>query len=513
VVGVLLFLIIALRLWWGWYAHRQLQAAIDKIIAAGEPIYPQGFDPPELIPDDQNAAKLLMEAAQALNVPPLQNPEDEYLIQEVIRDPTALRRRKDEVKILVESNAEVLELVHKARLRRGVNWGTKARSPVIGLNDEPWWYIGRTDLDEFCSVAASYYHRGGDDTTAVRILRDMVGHARAVDSGVGGHSHGIAGGVYARVAFRVEQITPCLSVGPEGSVAAKDGIAAPAEEVRTLIHELLNDRDARDGFIRAMQYERMWQLDTVRVVAKGDPTLRNVAHQNAPWSQRLSWRRPWGYPSWWHSLSLERPVIVLIRPAYDLEAVSALERTARYVQAARCPNWLAAAPVAPAELTELAGWRQMAHPMRWIMAWPDKGFILGHFRAIAFRRMAAAALAIRLYEVDHGHKPPSLADLVPDYLREVPLDPFTDDGRTIRYLPDAHPPVLYSAGTDGVDDGGAYTIDSSNDWRREVPDLPFFLDGYRPRGPEGEQKRPESPECLEHDRDEEDAGRNTGEDQ
>ena len=39
-VGVLFVLLLALRLWWGWEAHRRLQAEIDRIIAAGEPIYP-----------------------------------------------------------------------------------------------------------------------------------------------------------------------------------------------------------------------------------------------------------------------------------------------------------------------------------------------------------------------------------------------------------------------------------------------------------------------------------------
>jgi len=74
--GAWLLLLIVARLWWGWYAHRQLQAAIDKIIAAGEHIYPEDFDSPESIPDDQNAATLLMEAAEALHVPPLQNPDE-----------------------------------------------------------------------------------------------------------------------------------------------------------------------------------------------------------------------------------------------------------------------------------------------------------------------------------------------------------------------------------------------------------------------------------------------------
>ena len=97
------------------------------------------------------------------------------------------------------------------------------------------------------------------------------------------------------------------------------------------------------------------------------------------------------------------------------------------------------------------------------------------FRNLAWRRMAATALAIRLYQLDHGQRPADLAQLVPEYLPAVPLDPFNPTGGPLRYRPAATPPILYSVHEDGVDDGGEY------DTRRWGPDLDFFLDGGRPR--------------------------------
>jgi hypothetical protein len=35
-------------------------------------------------------------------------------------------------------------------------------------------------------------------------------------------------------------------------------------------------------------------------------------------------------------------------------------------------------------------------------------------------------LAARAYELDKGHLPANVADLVPDYLKAIPQDPFTD---------------------------------------------------------------------------------------
>lgn len=59
---------------------------------------------------------------------------------------------------------------------------------------------------------------------------------------------------------------------------------------------------------------------------------------------------------------------------------------------------------------------------------------------------------LRLYELDHGEMPESLDALVPDYLPEMPLDPFT--GEPLIYNPPDEGLALYSAGPDGQDDGG-----------------------------------------------------------
>ena len=42
-------------------------------------------------------------------------------------------------------------------------------------------------------------------------------------------------------------------------------------------------------------------------------------------------------------------------------------------------------------------------------------------------------LAARAFHLEKGHRPSSLADLVPDYLKGVPLDPFA--GTNMVYTP------------------------------------------------------------------------------
>lgn len=62
-VAALLLVLACVRWWWGAYAHRQLQAEIDRIKAAGEPILLEDFVTPS-IPDADNAAIPLTEAAK-----------------------------------------------------------------------------------------------------------------------------------------------------------------------------------------------------------------------------------------------------------------------------------------------------------------------------------------------------------------------------------------------------------------------------------------------------------------
>lgn len=78
----------------------------------------------------------------------------------------------------------------------------------------------------------------------------------------------------------------------------------------------------------------------------------------------------------------------------------------------------------------------------------------------ADQRLAAAALAIRWYSIDHGGQlPRTLDDLVPAYLRSVAQDPFAAGKKPMRYLPDANQPIVYSVGLDGIDDGGSIERD------------------------------------------------------
>jgi hypothetical protein len=72
------------------------------------------------------------------------------------------------------------------------------------------------------------------------------------------------------------------------------------------------------------------------------------------------------------------------------------------------------------------------------------------YRVTTTIRMTRVLLAVRLYWLDHGKLPVTLDDLVPGYLKSVPLDAY--DGKPLRYSPANK--VIYSVGKELMDKGG-----------------------------------------------------------
>ncbi|MCB1237895.1 MAG: hypothetical protein KDM91_22710, partial [Verrucomicrobiae bacterium] len=67
-------------------------------------------------------------------------------------------------------------------------------------------------------------------------------------------------------------------------------------------------------------------------------------------------------------------------------------------------------------------------------------------------RFARLCLALRRHQLAKGELPNSLDELIPEFMDEIPTDPF-DDARSVRW--DSDRQILYSVGWDVVDNGGA----------------------------------------------------------
>lgn len=76
-------------------------------------------------------------------------------------------------------------------------------------------------------------------------------------------------------------------------------------------------------------------------------------------------------------------------------------------------------------------------------------------KTVATSHLLTITLALRAYLVERGAYPDELQQLVPDYLRSLPHDPFQPTGNGFVYRLADGGYVLYSFGPNGQDDGGA----------------------------------------------------------
>jgi hypothetical protein len=83
--------------------------------------------------------------------------------------------------------------------------------------------------------------------------------------------------------------------------------------------------------------------------------------------------------------------------------------------------------------------------------YPNENYL--HSLNQARMRMLVVSLAIRAFQLKMGRLPATLAELVPDNLANIPLDPYTS-GDALKYRAIGQSFLLYSVGPDGIDDGG-----------------------------------------------------------
>jgi hypothetical protein len=239
-------------------------------------------------------------------------------------------------------------------------------------------------------------------------LSDVVAHDPSLISYL------VSIGIQALAVDRAQKIAGGLTVAGAGQPATQP-TARPAtrQQVLGLIANLLDDAPLRAAQRNAFIGERAMQIDAVR------------------WYTSETW---------------------LLRPMFTLDAVRIGRMFDRYFAAADATGWTAAekamgnpAPADPLDLSRIVG--------QFLRSSLNRAALTGH-RVTVDRRVAAIALAVRLYQLDHGQFPATLDALVPAYLPVVPADPFSPTGQPFKYLLAAKGtrPIVYSVDENGVDD-------------------------------------------------------------
>lgn len=414
-----------LRLWWGWRSHQLLQAYVSDLKSRGEPVTVDDLNPPADIPVSDNAALPLLQAAGMINPNSGSGPSNSQ-----VTFPTAwpFDATWDQMAgQAVAAHANLFPLVRQARSRTRADFGIRAKTPGVSVL-LPQLNALRTTAN-LVSDAALWAHFQGDDAAAIETIRDVraIGPTAEAPAVLVGHLVHI--GIDALALYKLQVMAPELTVAPDDDTDAAQapfptaGPNAPRRpasrrQVRELITELLNDSDRDDGLRRPMGGERVLEIDTTQ------------------WATRNLW---------------------LLRPMFELDILRMTRHTDGLAQAATQPDWPTASAAPPMTPVAPSVGTSPATVMSAVLMFSGTRAVQQDFRARAERRMAAVALAVRLYRLDHaGQWPASLGELVPDYLPSVPLDPFSPGGnKPLGYV------ILTGALPDGSDRPLVYHVDEN----------------------------------------------------
>ena len=172
----------------------------------------------------------------------------------------------------------------------------------------------------------------------------------------------------------------------------------------------------------------------------------------------LIWRRYYGTdpnaPSH-YTLPMRSVTETVMRPWFTHNAVSALRLWAQLVEVVRTP-WPEkagrAANLLEADRPEQSRTGRSFNPLL------NRGIALGAFSQavdstqLIIDRSSRVAVAIERFRRDRNALPTALSDLVPQYLREIPSDPYS--GRPLLFRPAESGYTVYSVGPNQQDDRG-----------------------------------------------------------
>jgi hypothetical protein len=412
---------------WGVMAQHKLDAALRGLHDSGEPIYPADFDSPapaagENAVDDLLAAGAIIhqrgEAAKAFDALEIALPLTDKEIA-IIKAELAQRQK-------------VIGLVASAARKPGVHWAIDHSVPSIMADAK-----GLTEARNVASTLqadALLAHQEGREGVALERIGQIRSIARIVDRQSDLIGHLVAAGIDALSADVGANLAPDLKVGGPGGVT-------PAQ-VRGVIDDLLDERSSHQGMIDALRGERRdgWQTVTRLLDGTFIVTLNSrggkLGGGGGGGSIQLYVLRP---------LFLD-DARLLVRAS--TEAKEAFEKSGDL------PAFRAG--FNSERLFPQVERRPALHMISAMLLPSYDRMIQTQYRLMTDQRLAATALAIRVFAAAHdGRLPASLDELVPTYLPAVPVDPMANGSAKLRYRAGGGDPMVYSVGDDARDDGGS----------------------------------------------------------
>jgi hypothetical protein len=428
-----------LRWWWGHLADSRIRELVNEAHARGERILPEDFVPTS-IPDSQNAAVTLQLAANAMFLD-----SNSDAMDTTWRGGAFTPLEVSHTDAVAENNVRCLQLVRLARSQPQADWKISFQRPVSAHLTVP--FLGpQRELAKIQEWVTLRDHAKGNDGEAIEHILDLLRQTDVLGQSASFRVMHLTGAAINGITTQlIERMAPNLRVTADNAPASG---AAMTSQVRRVIAALLDERTVRGGAMRAWEGERMLVLDEAEEFATGQSAYGPT--------------HPW-----------------IIAPLLRLDGVRKARNFSQVMPVFALPNRPEASAAMPVQFqsTDRSALEDFSRFLSGLSAGWSNRAAQNTFQMLTERRAAAVELALRLYRADHGGAlPKKLSQLVPDYLPVLPADPMAAGGRTFGYHPGAQPPVIYSVGFDGIDDGGTSLADESRgQYRWKMADAVFPL--------------------------------------
>lgn len=409
-----------------------LRNARAELRAAGRPMSPAEIIPAD-VPANENAAPLYESAFALLDSESIGDKKLAAVVADASRDyaadPDADEKRSTfENALANETFVRTLELVEQAASRTRCNFNLQydLGGMLCVRHAHDMFAIGR-----ILKAKALLHARRGETQKTYAALEIALRMAEALRDEP----------MLSSAVVRNAQYSMALELLPV--LCAK---APPDDATAARLSALLADVDLVASYVHAVDGERLFMGEwTYNCFADGNIHDFLGPENDGVWAARVA-KGLLGY-----------------RPSLQLDHAAYLRTHSRFAANAARPLWLwEIKPIARPD-DEFPWYATISR----IITPALNSSLLHSVHVQALIRVSRTGLALLRHKLAHGAYPASLAEIDPEFLGEIPVDPFT--GQPLVYRPEADGFVLYSLGKNFRDDNG--TIESIDSRRSDTCDI------------------------------------------